>query len=215
MKNILLLLMTLLTVPALATDKPKQLSISFGAQTLEIAGVTPGATVFIYGLARESHAWVANIVPRETRLTDDDHNGAIAWNFEKNVPLRSVWFAVELGSGKYAAAAPNKYPARAIDLTSTHVARNSSGAIEEVSFSGSLVDCVVVRPANGNIWGATVAAHSSGDRSTAKRRVTFLISDLQGRQGTSAPAPSALDPNDVLFVLNSFQGEYGVAMGGL
>lgn len=215
MKTALLLLATLIALPAIATDRTRLLTLDFGTQTLEIAGMTPGATVYVYGLARESHAWTANIVPRQMRLTDNDLDGAVVWNFEKNVPLRSVWFAVELGSGKRGASAPAAYPAHAIDLTSTYVSRNSSGAVEQVSFSGSLIECVVVRPSNGNVWGASVAADGSGNRSTEKGKVAFLMSDLAGRHGTTAPAPAVLDAGDVLFVLNSFNSEYGVTEGGI
>jgi hypothetical protein len=213
---LLLLFVTLCTsTTAFATDRTRLLTLEFQPNALKIAGVTPGATVFIYGLAREAGAWTTNVVSRETRLNDGDQDGAIHWNFEKPLPWRSIWLAVELGSGKYGAGAPAGYPARRLDLTGSHLGRDKSGAVEQVSFTGTMIECLVIRPGDGNVWGGTIMAGSSDDRSTEQGTVTFLTQGLQPHHGTTIDAPAALEPADVVLVLNSFSAEYGVAQGGI
>jgi hypothetical protein len=212
---LLLLFVHLSAFAAFATDRTRSLTLEFQPHALKIAGVTPGATVFVYGLARETGAWTTNVVSRETRLTDADEDGAIDWIFEKPLPWRSIWVVVELSSGKYVAGAPAGYPAHRLDLTGAHLGRGKTGLVEQVSFPGTMIGCVVIRPSDGNVWGGTVIAGSSGDLSLEHGTVIFRTAGLQPHHGTTIDAPAELDPADVVFVLNSFHAEYGVAQGGL
>jgi hypothetical protein len=214
MRRVLEVLLFVLTLPCAIGAQADTITFQFGAQTVEINGVTPRATVYIYGLAREPKGWTTSIVPRETKLRDDDGDGRIIWDLERPFPWRSVWFAVELESGNYGAAAPKEYTTRRIDLTSTHLKKDAAGEVQQLALGGSMIEFIVVRPKSGEVWGATVASRGSQDEGTEVGKVALSVLKLQPRDASSGPAPKSLKKDDVIFALNSFKAEYGVARVG-
>lgn len=215
MKAAFLMLLAILTLPvALRAQAASALAIVFQPQSLEVTGVTPRATVYIYGLAREPKGWTTNIVPRETRLRDEDGDGRIVYDLRQPFPWRSVWLAVELDSGSYVAAAPAEYQTHRIDLTSTHLKKDAAGDVLQLAFDGSTIEFIVVRPKTGDVWGATVLSRGADDEGAEVGKVTLSVLKLQPRDGSSGPAPKGLKKDDVIFVVNSFRAEYGAARVG-
>lgn len=208
------ILILVLTAPRLAGQPAKPLTITFGSSSVAVAGVTPKATVYIYGLAREPKGWSTSVVAREVRLRDDDGDGSVVYEIAGTFPWRSVWLAAELEGGAYAAAAPPAYRAQRVGLTSTQLKKDAAGEVLQLTFDGSLVECIVVRPKTGEVWGVTLVSRGPEDEGTEVGKVTLSVLKLQGRSGTTAPAPKSLKKDDLVFVLDSFRAVYGVARVG-
>ncbi|HEX8618280.1 MAG TPA: hypothetical protein VF911_11900, partial [Thermoanaerobaculia bacterium] len=49
---------------------PQQLSIAFTANIISVTGVTPAASVYIYGVSREASNGFVSVVPRTITLRD-------------------------------------------------------------------------------------------------------------------------------------------------
>jgi hypothetical protein len=214
MLRVLSILLLSLTVDAYAAESAKPLTITFGPSSVEIGGLTPKATAYVYGLAREPKGWTTSIVAREARLRDDDGDGRVSYQIAGVFPWRSVWLAVELEGGNYGTGAPPAYRVERTALTSTHLKKDATGEVLQLSFDGSLVECIVVRPKGSDVWGATIMSRGALDEGTEVGKVTLSALKLQPRSGTIAAAPKSLKKDDVIFVLNSFRGAYGVARVG-
>lgn len=212
-RAVCILLLTL-TVDAFAAESAKPLTITFGSSSVEIGGLTPKATAYLYGLAREPQGWTTSVVAREVRLRDDDGDGRVSYEIAGAFPWRSVWLAVELDGGNYGAAAPSSYRTERVDLTSRHLKKDASGEVLQLAFDGTIIECIVVRPKSSDIWGATIVSRGTLDEGTEVGKVTLSALKLQPRSGTAASAPKSLKKDDVIFVLNSFRGTYGVARVG-
>lgn len=215
MKCALALLFVLIAPAVFAAGDAVPLSMVFGAESIEIAGVTPKANVYVYSLAREPKERTTHVVPRFTRLADDDGDGRVRWDLDVPLPWRSIWLAVDLSNGNYAVAAPPAYTrAHRVDLTSEHLKKDAAGEVQQMVFGGSMVEMIVVRPRTEMVWAATVTLRGTEDEATEPGRVALSALNLRPQPPATEPAPKSLKKDDVIFLLNSFKAEYGVARVG-
>lgn len=212
MKPVLILAfgLAIFSPPHLLADTPPQgLTLSFGERTIDVAGADPGSSVYIHGLAREPQGYRTSVVRREIKLVDDDRDGRVVWELDTPLPWRSIWFAADMTSGRYAAAAPPAYAeATRLELTSDSLKKDAAGEATQMGFSGSIVEFVVVRPKSGAVWRATVASGGALDEDTSRESVRISSVKLEPRAGTTEPPPHALKKDDVLFMVTSFNAQY-------
>src|SRR5215213_2362315 len=137
--------MALWALGALAAEPSPPLTVAFGSNSIVVTGIEPGATIYLYSLAREPKGYYTSILPREKMLSDENRDGRVEWDLQAPLPWRSIWFVVDMASGKYVAAVPPQYhQARRIALTADHLKRDGAGEIVQFGFPGSVVECVVV-----------------------------------------------------------------------
>lgn len=93
----------LLVVPLSAAALPE---ISFEPSAVVARGITPKGQAVWFSVAREISRRSIDVVPRHAVTADEDADGAVRLELGQEVPLRSVWFAVDLATGETAVAAP-------------------------------------------------------------------------------------------------------------
>jgi hypothetical protein len=130
-----------------------------------------------------------------------------------DVPLRSIWMAVDMSSGAYGAASPAGYPATRVTLSSEHLKQTLGSDITQLAFPGTLVQFIVIRPGLG-AWRGTAGLHGPDDEGTDSEKPALSILKLTGEDQTSGPAPKNLKKGDVVFAVNSFTAQYGIAQIG-
>jgi hypothetical protein len=185
----------------------------FGSNTVSVTGVTPGADVYLFGVAREALGYYNHIVPRELILHDGAKAGRVDYALGRSVPLRSIWFAVDLASGLPVAGTPPGYTAVPIQLDGRHLKRDTNGDIARLAYAGTLVDIILVRPGDG-VWGASIGLHSANDEGSDERDVEASVLQFTSRVGTAAAAPAKLKNGDVVFLMNSYTAQYSYAVIG-
>jgi hypothetical protein len=191
------------------------LTLVFGESSVTVSGVAPKATIYLYSLAREPKGYVSNVVAHDTRLSDDDGDGRAVWAFEKPLAQRSFWLAVELDSGRYVAGTPEAYTnAERIDLTASHLKKDSAGEVQQLSAEGGMIEFVAVRPKDGSIWSATVTSLGTSDEGKEHGKVTLSAARLLPRGNSADGPPKSLRKDDVVLIVNSFTAQYGVARVG-
>lgn len=194
---------------------PNAVTLGFSGSSIEVQGVTPNGTVYLYGLAREPRGFITAVVPHETRLRDEDGDGRVVLELAPPFPWRSIWFAVDLESGNFAAGTPAEYVTAArIDFTSSNLKHDAAGDVEELAFDGGIVELIAVRPKTGEVWGASVLSRGGRDRGTETGKVTLPALDFDRRAGTTDPAPKKLKKGDVIFAMSSFRAKYAAARVG-
>lgn len=204
--------LALLAAP-LAVAAPQQLTLSFRSDAVVVTGASPAATVYVYGLSREVAGGFVNLVPRAATLRDDDKNGIMELPIATGVPLRSIWVAVDMESGAYASAAPEGYPVTKVALSADHLKKNFGTEVTQLAFPGMLVEFLVVRPGTG-AWRAAAGLRGPSDEEREGESIAVSVVKLDPEAGTSERAPEKLKKGDVVFVINSFRAEYGIARIG-
>ena len=93
----------LFAVPVAAADPP---ALSFELEAVVARGISPRGQAVWFSVAREISRQSINVVPRYEIVTDEDGDGAVRLELGKEVPLRSIWFAVDLATGETGVATP-------------------------------------------------------------------------------------------------------------
>lgn len=156
--------------------------------TVEAAGMTPGGDVILVGVARYSERAVTYRWQAVESLADGDLDGAGSWTPEAGVRQVSAWVAVDLATGRHAAAFGTSTLARALSLPEAPLVR-STGRLRAFSLPQGNYQLALVRPDIG-AWQGVVS-----DRE-------LPAADL-GPVGVVSKAPSG-DPQvgDVLVVID-------------
>jgi hypothetical protein len=201
----LLALLVLVAAAPLAA----QPAISFEPTAVVASGISPGGQVAWFGVARESEDHAARIVRRETVATDDDRDGAVRLDLGREVPLVSIWVAVDLATGQAALATPEGFPLRRIALPGAGAVSGESGP-DRLELNRGYLELLVVRPGTG-IWGATVGDGGEADDDGASDgRVTVALAHLRAG-GTSPAAPQSFGPGDLLVAIDPNEMEVAVS----
>lgn len=211
-------LLALLVAANAAAQKPSAPQFLFGADTVSVTGITPGADVYLYGVAREPMGFYNQIVTREETLHDPSRSGRVDYKLTTKVAARSIWFAVDLASGSATAGSPPGYAPQLVQLDGRHLKKDLGGEISQLSFEGAMVDILVVRPGEG-VWGGPVSLHGKNDENpshgfTDVRTPTISTGRLELRPGTKAQPPLKLKNGDVVFMMNSWAAQYAWAVIG-
>jgi hypothetical protein len=204
--------MTLLFLHAVvsrAAQPAATLTLAVNDRSLVVAGVTPGASVYLFGVAREALGFDVNVQPHETELRDEDRDGKVEWTLPRPIARQSIWFAVDLSNGSYATAAPAAYHrAHKLPAIGDKFKKNTIGEIVGGGMNGWDFHCVVVRPKTDSVWRGNVISRGRLDRGNHNGSVQFSFAEFSPALATVDPAPPSLKHDDVVLIVNSFAGEF-------
>lgn len=217
MKSKLLLSLSLALPSALLAQGPASApkpTIVYESQAVTVQGITPGGRVVWFSLAREvAEDDVATVVRRQEVAADEDGDGAVSLTLDREVPLRSIWVAVDLASGEYAAASPEGYPLREVAFRGRGLGRDNARA-DRVEDVRSYAEVMVVRPGEG-AWGLTVGDGSEADEDgQADGRIAAALDRLRPVAAEGANPPQRFDPKDVVILIDPNQMELTVVKAG-
>jgi hypothetical protein len=181
-------------------------TLAFDPSALTVSQLQAGDTVYVFGLAREQRGYYVEVVPYERLVTDDAHVGTVTIDIGKPFPPLSIWFAVDYQTGHFVSSAPLSAKASRIEVAGRHLKKNVSGDVVGLAFDAAVAEFVVVRPGIG-IWRATIGERGPEDES-ASGAPSISTAKMKPRMSITAPAPTKLQKGDVVFMLNSFSGEY-------
>ena len=185
----------LLLLPALASAAPPVLS--FEPQAVLAQGVTPKGKVVWFSIAREISRQATTIVPRLDILADDDGDGAVRFPLDRDVPLRSIWCAVDLASGDVALATPEGFPLLEKDWPGGAI----PAALNRLDLARSFAYLVAVRPGVG-AWtlraGDGGASDEDGEADGNLRAALARFTPV----AASPAVPEHLAPGDLLIVID-------------
>jgi len=208
-----LLLSLPLSAAALA-QAPQAPEITFQQRSVTVAGISAKGQAIGFSVAREiAEDDVATVVRRAQALTDDDGDGKVEWDLDRDVPARSIWVAVDLATGEVAAAAPEGYPLRRVSWRGVGIARGNPRA-DRVEDARAFAEVLLVRPGQG-AWRLTVGDGSDlDDDGKPDGKLAAALDRMEPLAGTSAPPPSRFDPRDVVVLIDPNRMELTVVQAG-
>lgn len=195
-----------------ATPAPR---ITFEPQAAVVQGITPNGGVVWFSLAREvADDDVATLVRREKILLDEDGDGTVRFSLDREVPLRSIWVAVDLASGELTAAAPEGFPLQQVAWRGRGLGRDNARS-DTVEDARPFAEVLIVRPGEGGgAWGLTVGDGSITDEDGAADGKIAAALDQMRPLGQGAQPPQRFDPKDVVLLIDPNRMELTVARAG-
>jgi hypothetical protein len=186
--------LVLLAAP-LAAAPPE---ISFEADAVVARGISPKDQAVWFSVAREISRQSTDIVPRHAIVTDDDGDGVVRLELGQEVPLRSIWFAVDLATGETGMAVPEGFPLLEMDLPGNAI----PAALNRLDLERRFAYLVLVRPGVG-AWQLRVGDGGASDEDGEPGgTLRAALSSLTPVQEGGPPAPERFSPRDVLLVID-------------
>jgi hypothetical protein len=187
--------LVLLASPLSAATPPE---ISFEADSVVARGISPRGQAVWFSVAREISRRSINVVPRHAVMTDEDGDGTVRLELGQEVPLRSIWFAVDLATGETAVAVPEGFPFLDMDLPGKAI----PAALNRLDLERRFAYLVLVRPGVG-AWQLRVGDGGASDEDgEPDGTLRAELSNLTSVQEGGPPAPERFSPRDVLLVID-------------
>ncbi len=185
--------------------------ISFEPDAVVARGITPKGQAVWFSVAREISRRSTNVVPRHAVEVDDDGDGSVRLELGQEVPLRSIWFAVDLATGESAVAIPEGFPLLEMDLPGGAI----PAALNRLDLQRRFVYLLLVRPGVG-AWQLRVGDGGASDEDgEPDGTLRAALSNLAPVQEDGPPAPERFSPRDVLLVIDPERMESAtVRIGG-
>jgi hypothetical protein len=191
MKFLLAVCLLLLAAPLRAAEPPQ---ISFEVDAV----VAQGTRIVWFSVAREISRQSTNIVPRHAIEADEDGDGVVRLELGQEVPLRSIWFVVDLATGEAGVAVPEGFPLLEMDLPGEAI----PAALNRLDLQRRFAYLLLVRLGVG-AWQLRVgdggASDEDGESDGALRAA---LSSLTPVQEGGPPVPERFSPRDVLLVID-------------
>jgi len=187
--------LVLFAVPLAAVAVPE---ISFEPEAVVARGISPKGQAVWFSVAREISRQSTNIVPRHAFTADEDGDGAVRLELSQEVPLRSIWFAVDLATGETAVAVPDGFPLLEMDLPGEAI----PAALNRLELRSRFAYLLLVRPGVG-AWQLRVGDGGASDEDgEADGVLRAELSSLKPIQEGGSLAPERFSPRDVLLVID-------------
>jgi hypothetical protein len=178
---------------AAAEAPPLQLTIS--AAEVRIGNVTAGAEVVVLVASVEGQGGVLRHRSGAKTFRDDDGDGVVTFADGRGIPLRSVWVAVDVETGRSAIASPADFPLQSSPLPDSLLDRD----VFELQQRNA--EMLLVRPKAG-AW--RLRAHEGGNGDGDKHANGKLRLDAADAIAVSGdtPPPKRLKKGDVIAVID-------------
>jgi hypothetical protein len=178
--------------------------LTFEPQAVAASGMTPKGRMIWFSVAREISRQAATIVPRIELATDDDGDGKVRLELGTGVPVRSIWFAVDLETGAAAVASPEDYSPQEVELPGKAI----PAALNRLDLDRQLVYVVLVRPGAG-AWKLRVGDGGASDEDgQPDGTLRAALVRFEGIGPAPLPPPEHLSPRDLLLVIDPDRMEF-------
>ncbi|MES1243844.1 MAG: hypothetical protein ABUT39_19720 [Acidobacteriota bacterium] len=197
---LLFLLLTAVSVsPAMAAPV-----LTFEPQAVAASGITPKGRVVWFSIAREISRRAATIVPRIELAADEDGDGQVRFDLGRDVPLRSIWFAVDLETGEAGVAAPEDFGLQEAELP----ARAIPAALNGLDLDRRFIYALLVRPGAG-AWVLRAGDGSALDEDGAPDgTLRARLASFTGLGPSPLPSPTHVSARDLLLVIDPNRMEF-------
>jgi hypothetical protein len=190
-----------LTVQTVAVAAPTRLSVAFTASDVKIGGITPKGQVVLVGLIREPRGDHSRITPVSVVLDDADGDGTVTYAIGIENNWKAVWGAVDLKSGDFTFARPERSRAREIDFKGQGFGRSANGKLTTVEHEGAWLYMILVQ-STGDVDESVVFDGGPLDQDGRQNVIRASIDGFRHIRGKGSK-PDEYRPGDVLFVINA------------
>ena len=191
----------------------KPMSVVIKDTRVTVSGVTPHGKVVFFGIGRFVHGYRVTVRRFDETRLDDDGDGVVDLDIKEKVPWKTVFAAIDFTSGRFAMATPEGFPLLPMTLSEDPVA-GERGVLDRIVVLHRFCDVLLVRPGVG-AWGQILADGNKSDEDRlSNSRAMLKISRAVAIADDLPPAPSTIEPGDVVVLIDSQKMEsYAVEVG--
>jgi len=195
-----IVVVSLFTFLLSAADAPP-LQLTIGTAEVRIGNVTGGAEVVLLVATVEGDGGVLRQRTGAKTFRDDDGDGVVTVADARGIPLRSIWIAVDVETGRSAVAAPPDFPLQLSPLPASLLERDAEGVTGVFELQQRNVEMLLVRPKSG-AWRLRAHEGGNGDGDQhANGKLRLVAADAIAVSG-DAPSPKRLKKGDVIALLD-------------
>lgn len=180
-----------------ATSTP---TIALSGNSVRVDGVTPGGQTILFSASLRSSDGVIVQSCIARSLWDDDRDGSSLYS-GRTIPLRSVWLAVDVETGRYTVATPTGFDLTPLPISSTAFRRDLDGIAGVYDLQELAAEVLVVRPGAG-AWRLRAFEGGSGDADHLRNgRMSLPVESTTPVPGTTASPPRHLRKGDIIAII--------------
>ena len=172
--------------------------VTLERQAVVASGLTPKGRAVWFSVAREISRRAAAIVPRILLVTDEDGDGKVRLDLDKDVPLQSIWFAVDLETGQAGVTAPEGFDLQEAALP----ARAIPAALNGLDLDRRVLYAVLIRPGAGAWMLRAGDGGASDDDGEPDGTLRARLASFQGLGASPLPPPARVTARDLLLVID-------------
>jgi hypothetical protein len=174
-------------------------------ELVEVSGLTSGGAVAWWSVAHEPQEYHRRVVGRGGIDQDADGDGRVVLPASGPVAIKSVWIAVDLGSGAYAVAAPDGFFPEALEFgPGEGLSGSAPGQVDRLTAAREDLVILAVRPGAEGAGAWTHSVLDGGEEDGDQREdgaLVAVLSEAVAVEGSS-PAPETLLSGDVLAAIH-------------
>jgi hypothetical protein len=189
---------------AAAHADPSRLTVVFSPTDVVISGSTPRGDVALIGLMREPLGYYSRVTPVYELLADPDGDGTTRYELEARHAWKSVWGVVDLTTGDYVVARPERSPGKHVEVKGKGLGQGKNGKLSRLEHEGQWLTLLLVKP-DGNLFAAMVVDGGPLDQDGENDnviRVDMEALELARGKGEKPEKPDHYRAGDVVFVVD-------------
>lgn len=171
--------------------------MTFTDSGVTVRNATPVSQVIVFGVGSEPLGYYSNVI-RFERVAEADRNGVAVYELERSIPLKSVWAAVDLRTGRFSVQSPPGFLLRTFDVE-LGIGRHAGRP--HILYRGGLAEVLCVRPGLG-AWSVRAADGGRVDADGAENTTTVIDLESMRAVATSPPAPREFTPGDIVIAID-------------
>lgn len=213
MKKILACLLSCgvsVTAAAQSVSASPPLTIRVEGMTLSISGASSGGDVFLFASSIMAVQF-STVYEHPTGFIAAKSDGSASLALHRPLSTWSIWFAVDMETGRTAMFAPPGSPAHEV-IPPGLLDKGPDNKIAKLRLPFELVDVALVRPGDG-VWKVVAADGGHGDGDGKVNGSSSVTLEAFDETKAGKKAPKSLKKDDVLLVLDPRSLGYYVVTG--
>jgi hypothetical protein len=178
------------------------LSLNVDESALTIGNVTTGGDVVVLAVAIESTGGLLREISGAMRRNDDNDDGTVTIAMGRRIPLRAIFVAVDVESGRYVIASPAGYDPAILPFPTSFTRKDAEGLLGVFDIDRTSAQMLIVQK-KGGAWRLVATEGSSADADrTNNGKLSLGNADARPVGGGNAAAPKHLKNGDIIAVID-------------
>jgi hypothetical protein len=198
--SLLVALLTAATAAAATKDAPQ---VTFAANAVTAAGITPGGTVFFFSVARDQVQYgAARVVVRKIPLTDLENRGTVELKSTAPIEANGLWIVIDEASGRYTMVRSPDNPLPVQLLESSAIRLTNDGQSGKIELPLTAAWLLIVRPGEGT-WTSTVHDGGAADADGTPNGMMTIPTGKLKHLKTKEKQLDRFTKDDMVFVIDA------------